>query len=303
VVIAAANYDGREEWNQIATALRKLELPVSILALVSDAALKKEMEKTTWDGNVQLKAQFTGDKDLLLKELGAFSPNIVHFFCHGTADPDPLLLVETRNIRLGATDDVPITLSSGDLEPIVQSSWFWLAVLNCCQGSKASAQLPSLARELVQKGAPTVIAMRESVAVADAQLFTEEFYPALVDQLNSLFKVATLVPEEEKVPVEELVWIRPLHAARWRLATTPSTRQPASAIEWTYPVIYVNRDELCLRRGSPVPALADDERRSLQDQLRIERTTREAINRGGGGPGSTTKLDEHIAILEKRLGL
>ncbi|HWL40980.1 MAG TPA: CHAT domain-containing protein [Gemmatimonadaceae bacterium] len=254
LVLAAVGESGAEEWKSFEQAVAALSVAVHVLVLVSeDAALdaaRKDLagwSATRGTGEVR----FVGDQASLVEQILAFSPNILHFFCHGTADTAPELEVETRVDR---RSDPPksrgsIRLTETQLAGVAIMRSLWLVVLNCCRGARPTPNLHSLARSLVTSGVPAVVAMRESIDVADGNLFTQSFYRSLLKQLSDEVFALYPAPASATDPlcVPELLWMKATDEARRGLSQVPG-RDPATHSQWTYPVLYIYRDELRLER-------------------------------------------------------
>jgi hypothetical protein len=307
VVLAAARENGAAEWSSISAALSAFKTPIDVLGIVSEAASETAMtaDAAQWAGKVPARnvtVAFVGDGSSLMSQLRAHVPNVIHFFCHGVADVRPQLELESRADRTKNADRGSIKLDSALLKELTSLKSLWLVVLNCCQGGKSAPQMHSLARDLVAGGVPAVVAMRESVDVNDANLFSEHFYPALFAQLQAVFTLKNRPDAPKPLPLDELVWVRAVDIARRQLSVSPP-RQPDSSAEWTYPVVYVHRDELKLySRNVRVPALTQERRLELLAELGMLRSVRSALDVAPDAePAERNKLDAQIAQLEAQL--
>jgi hypothetical protein len=283
VVLAAADESGAEEWASISAKFGSLKASLDVFGLVSEDAAKDAMTKDAGDWAAvnparKVEVDFIGDGSSLINRLRAQAPNIVHIFCHGVSDPRPELELETRADRLTEKKQGSIRLRSEDLLALASLDSLWLVVLNCCQGAKTAPQLHSLARDLVAAGVPAVAAMRESIQVDDAHLFAEHFYSALFAQLNSIFSVRSMNPPPDPIPFQEIVWLQAVHEARRKLSSFRE-RLPEGSVEWTYPVLYVNRDRLHLhpRDLTAVAILTAPARLELLSKLDLLRAIREPL--------------------------
>lgn len=306
IVLAAARELGASEWDGIKAALDAHAGPMDVLALVSEDAVKEQIavDAAAWiaqgkDRNVEV--EFVGDASTIMTRLRAHVPNIIHFFCHGVADVRPQLELETRIDRKTKTDRGSISLGSEVLIQLASASSLWLVALNCCQGAKTAPQLHSLARDLVAAGVPAVVAMRESVEVKDANLFAQHFYSSLLPGLSALFTLRA-TPSIERLPVEEMLWVRAIDAARRPLQG--GAREPGSSVEWSYPVLYVHRDPLeLLPRELKVSSISAAKRLELVTELDVLRAVRRTLDgsQDAGADDRRAVMDAHIRGLEMQL--
>lgn len=308
VVLAAALENGADEWASISAALGNLATPVDVLGLVSEDAAQAAInaDAAKWQGQApsrDIEVEFTGDSTSLIARLRAHAPNVIHFFCHGIADGQPQLELETRADRKGKKDRGSITLDSNTLNQLAQMDSLWLVVLNCCQGAKTAPQLHSLANELVTAGVPAVVAMRESVRVIDANLFTAHFYPDLFTHLQAVFALRNVPAPPDPLPFPEVLWVRAVHGARRQLSLA-SQRKPDSSAEWTYPVVYVHSDELVLHpRELKAATLSPEQRQGLNATLDLLRALRAplAYATDAAAASRRSELDAEIQQIEAQL--
>jgi hypothetical protein len=281
VVIAAASENGLNEWQSISQAFESLKVPLEVLALVSEDATKTAIANAAIALQAavptrKIQVEYVGDNaTTFVDRLRSYMPNMVHIFCHGLAVDRPELELETRSDRLAKNPQGTIRLRSADLEPLASLDSLWLLVLNCCQGVKTAPQLHSIARDMVAQGVPAVVAMRESIHVDDAHLFADHFYPDLFTQLNAIFGARNRNPRPPTVLFPEILWVRAAHKARRELSSARN-RIPEAWAEWTYPVVYINRDKLHLHPRAGV-ILTVDQRLELMATLDVLRSIREPL--------------------------
>jgi CHAT domain len=243
-----------------------LTVPFQLLVLVSDAT-DPRCVTIKRDAGANGELMVTADQDTMLHRLEAFAPNIVHVFCHGSNDPLPQLEIETRTDFVAATGRGSIRLDPMAMRPLAEASSLWLIVLNCCKGAAAGSNLHSLARTLVACGAPAVVAMREAVTVLDANLFTRAFYRTLLPALEcELTSRGMTTAGAMGHPIPDPLWVDALFEVR-RTLSTDAKRNANSSPEWTYPVAYVNRDELRIVRATPPVHLDEETQRTLRATL------------------------------------
>jgi hypothetical protein len=237
----------------------------------------------------------------LLKQLEEFRPNIVHILCHGIADLLPRLEVESRNDRRRVLNRGTIELRPADFANLTSIKCLWLMVLNCCQGATPATNLHSIARDLVVSGAPVVIAMRESVDVVDANLFTSAFYHSLLPELVK--NVIEFVRDGGPAPhaIDQLTWLSPMFYARQRLSTDAGPAE--SSPKWTFPVAYVHRDALQIYATSGDQASASyRKQKSALDFLETVRSyLLESSDDDMAAKSSLARLDVELARVRNRL--
>lgn len=306
VILAAAGVSGMEEWNNIAGVIAALTIPLDLLALVSEDAVHAGISAAAaqWRGQGLphvVQVEYVGDAESLVRRACAHMPNIVHFFCHGVVDVRPLLELENRADRRGKRERGGISLDLELLKPLVTVESLWLVVLNCCQGAKRAPQLHSLARDLVARGIPAVVAMRESVDVNDANVFAQHFYQDVLARLTGIFALRNGPAVLQKITMPELLCVHAVDTARRRLAKQP--RQPDTSVEWTFPVIYLHRDELVLHvREIAVSRLSESERLALVTQLGVLLDMQGAIHPTGAEElAAAQQLAANIADIQSRL--
>ncbi|MEL7330988.1 MAG: CHAT domain-containing protein [Cyanobacteria bacterium J06560_2] len=148
----------------------------------------------------------------LSKKLEKGDYNVFFYSGHGVPGPDGGLLFLSD-----------ATLSGTELAQVLTRAKVKLAVFNTCWGAQPEetpqASLPrsSLAEVLLHHGLPAVVAMRDSIADAEAISFIQVFAQALA----------------ERKAVDEAVAI-----SRQQLLTLYHFNQPA----WTLPVLYMHPD-------------------------------------------------------------
>ena len=316
VVLAAAGESGVSEWESISAAMAEFAAPLHVLALVSEeeAITRITSDAAAWARQEMVRSvevDFVGDSTTLISRLRAHVPNIVHFFCHGITDVRPQLELEARSDRRAKRPKDTtqrqargsITLGSEMLVELALVGSLWLVVLNCCQGAKTAPHLHSLARDLVAKGVPAVVAMRESVHPNDAHLFAQHFYADLFPRLKAMFDARDNPAVPKPLPFSELVWVRAVDEARRQLSLA-TNRKAESSAEWTYPVVYVHRDELKLHpRELKAATVTPAKRRELVTKLDLLRSVRATLDVAPDDDAlvQRTKLDAEIQQIVAQL--
>jgi hypothetical protein len=149
----------------------------------------------------------------LIKTLERGNYNVFFYSGHGVPAPDGGLFFLKSEAFLNGTE----------LAQVLTACRVKLAVFNTCWGAQPDLQnqqpIPrsSLAEVLLHHGVPAVLAMRDSIADAEALTFIQVFSQALA----------------ERTPVDRAVAI-----ARQNLLTVYKFNQPA----WTLPVLYLHPD-------------------------------------------------------------
>ena len=247
VVLSASGLDPRREWNSIYKAVvdaRKQGLPIILHVGTGDEALQDEIyQACALDANLQ---QFTLNNMVdLIETADKIQPHLLHFFCHGSASlGKPRLEISTIN-DLDARS-IEVTLPDLLGSPGVLNCW--LAVLNCCESGATTSDLPSLSQSLVAGGVHTAIGMKDEVSVVDAAVFSEQLYPALLDNLRTTLNS---LDEDTDAVIE---WSSSMWAPRKRLSLAKGKVNKLQS--WTLPVIYVQLEPFRVRRGAAATAAA-----------------------------------------------
>jgi hypothetical protein len=239
-VISAYGISGqKKEWEMLrdaAQAARAAQLDVRLRLLVGDnetyAAIKEGIDAgLDW---VELShVEKTGAR--VIQDIVAWAPNVVHFFCHGSAGIAPsdqaIELATASDYEAGSGGSVKIRVGQlAGLSSTLDNQW--LLTLNCCSGGEATKELQSIAHQVVSAGCPAAVAMIEPVAACDAHEFTHAFYHRLFDELRRM--VATLTQQEQA----SFEWAQALHDARTAICALHNDDAP-NAREWALPVLYV----------------------------------------------------------------
>ena len=244
-VISAENYPGLAEWDGIyKAAQRSIQLgrPVEIQVVTGDADLFKAVKAIAQaDPAIRTPLAVPEDPGALDLIIGTFQPHIVHFFCHGLIEQSPWLL-----IRTGAKDEeLKVAVDS-----LASLQTVWLVVLNSCDSSVSTGEVPSMAYQIVAKmGVPFVLGTLAPIDVLDAYKFSEAFYERL------LFKFAGTFTTARSQDVMTIGWTEALHAARDaidRKYDQTSTKNN----QWTLPVLYERTETFYIIKSAEQPPAA-----------------------------------------------
>jgi len=297
-VLSAPPIDARPEWDALYSAIRDERLKLHLEVYVCQLDLKVHIESL---GDPRIHVNLVPNKASdLLDEIQAFRPHLLHFFCHGSTQSQPRLVF--GNIAGWLTQESNLTITADDLRQrpeIVQM--VWLLTLNCCDGAAVGKNVASIAWSLVKgNGFPAVIGMREPVASADANLFTEAGYLAILAEINRCVGPSPDPPDIE--------WASILYQPRRKLAETHADGHPTTAAaaaetrQWTLPVIYVRPQIFRLRPPSTETGLTDKQRRELQVELNKLLEGREFFKRlPDVPPDMIEELNRRIDSLEHQL--
>lgn len=325
-ILSCLGVPAEYEWQAIQDALTTAPgVDVTQLLLVSEESLYSELSELA-------AAHPAGDKappfivELIPPELNQlqeaikrFRPHILHFFCHGSVEGGPHLLLATKSDwDRGGGSSIPIeaqefrgfTKSANDPP--------WLTVLNCCEGAAAPTEfedLQSLALQLVNRvGLPAVIGMREPIASDDAHIFTRFFYERLLTEFMDR------VLHDASGPGSTLDWAMLTVPARVRLARknigVTLTRGAASSKEWTLPVVYTQpqgseirfvppaqRDLVTGERGAagqPTGAWQEETKRRVLLEIEALQGVRAQLP-PGTPPGLLQEIDDVLRKLMAQL--
>lgn len=117
-----------------------------------------------------------------------FSSHLLHFFCHGVANPFPRLEVGTA-LDWERKQPGSIPIEGRQLHDRADPEGnTWLVTLNCCesalQGEVRGSRSVPIASALVTAGFPAVVGMRERVEGDLAHAFCRLFYEGLLTELT-----------------------------------------------------------------------------------------------------------------------
>lgn len=143
--------------------------------------LNQALAEVVRQGLVQVERLAVPTLESLLTKLRGGGPyHVLHFVGHGAFDPaaqDGVLIFENEHHTSQAVNGQRLGTILHN-HPSLR-----LAVLNACEGARASAGDPfaGVAQSLVQQGLPAVIAMQHPITDQAALTFAKEFYAALAD--------------------------------------------------------------------------------------------------------------------------
>jgi hypothetical protein len=269
VVLSCLDIPAEEEWAQLRAAVEKSGLAVEMLLFVGEPDLAEALaeEQLPWLLAVkgipasaeELRATFADAR------FDGFTPQILHFFTHGSTDGGPHLEIATPSDWEGRdiARQSSLTLDPSQVRDLTEPDTRpWMIVLNSCLGAApvtddrgaASTEdedarqrkaTHSLARELVRDGGfPAVVGMREPVETSDATVFSSHFYP-------QLFRALAGLPHGAPTALD---WSKLLVGPRRGLAEQRGEVIDISAEgrkQWTLPVLYLRGQELLITRTDP----------------------------------------------------
>ena len=180
--------------------------------------------------------------NMVRNAIKAFSPDIVHYICHGGVDPESgrvYLDLRSDNEEVGTNryaEQLLFDLKAGGSLPTI-------VVLSACftagtQGAEryvlaGGHETAPLAATLVRQGIPIVVAMSGRVADMTCRLFARRFGHALIDG-------------------EPLV----LATAQARQAAFATGRDPVTTPDWAFPTVFLARNVPC--DYTPIDKLPSD---------------------------------------------
>lgn len=286
-VLAAKDRDARPEWAALHTALRQSGIAYEVLTLVAQRDLHTEI-LTAGDDAVLVEYVPGGPtaKEDLLERIEDFGPNLLHFFCHGSATFGGYVEVASRNtIDLG---EEPIYLNASALASVTTDAL--LMTLSACEGALASTDAHSLAYALVKDGLPAAVGMRHPIESSAAHDFCGAFYAKALDRLSALGPAAEV----------EIDWAPAMPAPRRQLCARypgPVEAVAAAHTEWTLPVLYRRPEPL--RVAMAAPQVGEDPQ-YLFGMLETLRTQRANMH-PSTPPDKVKKLDRLVHELELML--
>lgn len=242
-VLAAVGVDARGEWDRLWSALAPFGDRVRVHVILCQDDLADSIENL---GDARVTTEMLSSSSSIRRRVFTFSPNIIHFFCHGTAEPEPRLELALPVDYDGGAAEGEVKLMSAQLGELVMTPSVWVVTLNCCKGARGSASARSIAGNIAEIGVPTVVAMRENVDARDANIFTGLFYEHAMNRLGPILPNDQQARAGAEITVPEDVWLDAMHPPRDVLSKR-NGHLPADQHEWTLPVIYLRRGGLRLK--------------------------------------------------------
>lgn len=228
-----------QEWELCRKAVenaRADRLPVQLRVLVGDKKLRATIDQEITDGLADVEVgsiEKTGSR--LVQEIIAWEPNIVHFFCHGTAEDgvQALELASASDFADRSATGGSVRVTAKQLSGVATAlSNPWLLTLNCCSSGTAAKDLHSMAHKVVAAGFPAAVAMVEPVDAEDAHEFTRVFYR---DVFRRLSRVRPALQEAKRVHFE---WVNAMVSARNAISDLHADGA-SNSHQWLLPVLYV----------------------------------------------------------------
>lgn len=289
VMLSCWDIPADQEWAELEAAVRATPLAVELLVFAGEP----ELQGTIANSGLSVQVEGVPEPeraDELKRQIAAFRPHVVHFFCHGSTNQGPHLELASTADWLRGSADTSLFLEAdavGELSDQIERAW--LVVLNCCEGAALSDQLQSLARNLVfDAGFPAVVGMREPILSADATSFSRVFFRALFDAVQACMNSGG----------GELDWTALLVDPRRTLVQRAGGVFGVTAQgrrEWTLPVLYLQPDTFVLTPAAAAPATSHEVL-----LLELWQAMRAAATGPDTPPAYVAELDARIAELERR---
>jgi len=162
----------RPQWDRVRETVDKhLQVNNPVQVKVTVFAGEEDLRNHIRDANLPwVTAGLIADQASFLNAIKDSRPQILHFFCHGTAEGIP-------HLRIGSYTDweverePSIALTARELRQSADPDQnTWLVTLNCCESATRAADARSLASSLVAAGFPAALGMREAIEVQQAHL-------------------------------------------------------------------------------------------------------------------------------------
>lgn len=235
----------KNEWKALAGAVqeaRNAGLDVKVRVLVADAATQKEVQKSIAAGMTDLEfAGIDSTAARVVQDIVGWQPNVLHFFCHGHAGSLPA----DQSLELATVQDMlkpgqgSVRIRTRQLSDMLEALTNpWLVTLNCCSSAAASAELLSLASQVVGAGFPAAVAMIEPVDASDAYEFTRAFYRALFADLKTAHAELKALAGGAAVARVPFEFARAMHEARTAICDLHGGDAPNQR-QWVLPALYV----------------------------------------------------------------
>ena len=240
-LISAFGIKGQvREWEMLRDALaaaRAAGFDLTMKVLVGDPALRAAIDAEIAGGLAGVEvAHIDKTPSRVLQEVAAWSPHILHFFCHGRAElgDQSLELATAGDYADVEATEGSVRINARQLEDLsTELSNPWVLVLNCCSSGQAARNLHSIAHQVVSAGFPAAVAMSEPVDATDAYEFSGAFYRSLFVALHAAAKKLKAQP---RVLFE---WAEPMYYGRTAIRDLHKERDERNLREWALPVLYV----------------------------------------------------------------
>jgi hypothetical protein len=263
---ATTRAPGRPQWDHVRETIEQHlqqdnSVPVKVTVFTGEEDLRDTIQSAqlSW-----ARVELIADKSSLLDRIKDARPQILHFFCHGTAEEVPHLRIGSY-LDWQAEQEPSIAFVARELRQSADPDQnTWLVTLNCCESASRAADARSLASSLVAAGFPAAVGMRERIDIQEAHLLCQYFYPKIMDMIR-------------KVPVDgsakEIEWASALSVARSRyVANYNSGIPPQQAARgfkiWTIPVLYMRREPFMLKRIAPAPPGLSKRKQEIIDYIK-----------------------------------
>jgi len=234
VLSAARDRPGLPQFEALVRAVdeaREASLPTRLHVLTGD---KEVFDAATKLGEPHITVEWlAATRSEVIEQIAAAKPAVLHILCHGgVRAAEPGLQVATpRDFRNRAAVG-SVYLGVNDVARALGAHESWLVVLAACDSANARTG-QSLARALVDAGAPAVIGMRKITDLSATDLLVDKLYP----QLFRLVKTAS----EEDTNDRGLEWAPALTAARQAAAAGVNLSRD---LAWSESILYVQDDVL-----------------------------------------------------------
>lgn len=264
--LSASGQDATPEWEALSAAIGHATangVPVVARVYLGQRALLDEVVKTKALGAhaaIGVEAMPTTATELE-RVINEWQPQVVHFFCHGSAALGAafLQLATLAEHELGTTGSV--VLAVDEMVNLTGLREAWLIVLNCCEGAQATERLNSMAYRMVSKGGlAAAIGMQEPVAAGDANQFCAALYPELFSALEAALKMV------EGAPPVVINFSQAITAPR-RALRNLHMAAPHNA-RWTLPVLYLQDRPLEVFRPK-VAGISQDDMQRMRDKAEM----------------------------------
>ena len=240
VVVSAFGIKGQaKEWQMLRDAVvaaRAAGLPIDLKVMVGDPAVRKAVQTDVDGGLADVEiAPIDKTPTRLVQEIVAWSPNILHCFCHGRSEPgfQAIEFATALDYADAQATQGSVKIGAGQLAAIgAQLQNPWLLTLNCCSSGQAAKDLQSIAHRVVSAGFPAAVAMAEPVDANDAHEFTRAFYRSL---FAGIARTAKALKVEPRVAFE---WSDAMVDARTAICDLHDG-DASNAREWALPLLYV----------------------------------------------------------------
>jgi hypothetical protein len=278
LVLAAAELDANEEWQQLRSALAGAEDK-----LIAHVVSKSDelIEHIRAEADARISCKFVPpEATTLLGIARSFAPNLVHISCRGCFDGPARLTLTTRS-------EGSVELDSFFASELSSIDSLWLLILNSYREGGSNGN------DLVDLGVPAVLEQHPASLGTEANRFTGALYRALLTPILRLLPDAGVDDEGTRQLSSDLL-LSSIQTARLELSPSHRDLVPAE--------LFVRRPGITLRPRAAVRESSSPAELAARTQLATLRSYLARALASGAPASLTSAVREEIHRVELGLG-